>query len=269
MNKRLFVVPALIVLLLLTAFSAEAHRLKREWKRSFDVSDGVTFRLKNKNGGITVESWENGRIEVVARIKVKASSKSKALKLAEKLDFEVEGSQDEVSIEVDYPRIRFTRFLNIFRGDRSSITVSFDVKVPENCNLKIENVNGGIRVSGISGEIALETVNGAIDINGLEIFGKARTVNGAVSCIIGRFPHGADLYLKGVNGSIRLQLPRELNARIDAKSINGGVRVKFPFSGEVEVKRWRVAGTIGDGSGNIKLRTINGGIKVVPLNTAI
>jgi len=269
MKKSSFFASILVAFVFLAASSAEAYRLEKEWSKSFDTRDGVSFTLENTNGPVEIEGWEKDRVEVRARIKIKAPSKSSALRVAEKLGFDVESSPEEVTIRVKYPRIRLTRFLDIFRGDRHSVKVSFRVMVPARCNVTVKNVNGGIGVAGTRGEFYLETVNGGIEIDGVEGFGNAKTVNGSISCFVKEFPHGADLVLKGTNGSIKLWLPAELNAKIDAKCVNGAVRVKYPLIGDVELKRWRFRGKIGDGSGNIKLRTINGSIKVAPMEQVI
>ncbi len=269
MKRLSFFASVLVAAIIFAVSSAEAYRLVREWKSGFDTAGSVSFTLENKNGSVEVEGWDKNRVEVQARIKIKAPSKSSALKLADKLRFDVDNSPEEVVIKVKYPRIRLTRFLDIFRSGGHSVKVSFKVMVPKSCDVTVKNVNGGIGVSRVSGEFDLETVNGGIEIDAVEAFGNASTMNGSISCMVREFPDGADLSLKGTNGSIMLLLPWELNAVIDAKCVNGAVKVRFPFTGDVELKRWRFRGTVGDGRGSLKLRTINGSIKVAPVEQVI
>ena len=85
MKKSSFFASILVAFVFLAASSAEAYRLEKEWSKSFDTRDGVSFTLENTNGPVEIEGWEKDRVEVRARIKIKAPSKSSALRVAEKL----------------------------------------------------------------------------------------------------------------------------------------------------------------------------------------
>jgi DUF4097 and DUF4098 domain-containing protein YvlB len=63
------------------------------------------------------------------------------------------------------------------------------------------------------------------------------------------------------NGSVRLTLPADAAAEIDARTVNGGIGCDFDLSNETKAHR-RLAGRIGAGGGRFELRTVNGAVNI-------
>src|SRR2546428_51073 len=64
-----------------------------------------------------------------------------------------------------------------------------------------------------------------------------------------------------VNGGIRLQLPPDAKANLEASCTNGGISLSdLPFQGEQS--RHRVSGTVNGGGSRVVAGTVNGGIKI-------
>ncbi|HUV36479.1 MAG TPA: DUF4097 family beta strand repeat-containing protein [Patescibacteria group bacterium] len=254
----------LVLLFLSSPAALSAYVLKDTWHRSFDVVEGVEFILRNVNGGIEIEGWERNEIDVSAEIKIKAPSKSKARELLEKLTFEVEAGSDRVRIDTERPRIRQVGLLGSIFGDKTTITIGYTVKVPPRTILDIKNTNGGISVDAVEGRFDFRTVNGSITITSFSGEGEASTVNGAIECFIDAFPAGGDLELKTVNGGIELALPEGAGGTLDARTANGRIGLDLDLRETVRIKRSSIKGVIGDGTGTIYLKTVNGGISIVP-----
>jgi hypothetical protein len=252
--RRQYIIVLTLVLLLIVPASLSAFTLKDTWHRSFDVREGVEFILANVNGGIEIEGWERNEIDVLAEIK----------KLLEKLEFKVDAGPDLVEIRTDRPKIRQDGFLSAIFGDKSTVTIRYTVKVPRRTYLDIENTNGGIRAYDVEGTFDFQTVNGAIKIDSFRGQGEARTVNGGIECSIEAFPRDGDLSLKTTNGGIELGLPEQAGGRLEAKTVNGGIDLGIELREKVRIKRSSVRGIIGDGSGTIYLKTVNGGISIEP-----
>jgi len=256
-----------LIAVLLAASNACAFRYVEEWKKIFDVSSSVRVELSNKNGSFRITGWNRNEIEIRAKIRIKAPSKSKALKLADALKFEIDNSHDRFTLEVKYPKAHRIKLFGFF-GDNVSIKVSFDIKVPRNCSIEVDNVNGSIALMDTRSEIDLETVNGSISIDGLILAGRAKTVNGAINCTMRDVVDSGRLNLEGINGSIKLFVPEDADIELDAKTINGAVKLRT-LARRFISKRNRVKATCGEGSFNIKLREINGSIIVQHIKQAI
>ena len=251
-----------LILLVFIPSSLFAYRLHEVWEKSFDVDEEVTLILANVNGSIEVEGWNKSRIEIVAKIKVKAGSKNKAKKIFGKIEFDVEHDRDLVRVKAELPKLRKESLFGMFGGSSPSITITYLVKVPLRTDLELASVNGNIDASDIKGDFFLKTVNGAIDLRSLGGEGGLRTVNGSIFCSLDDFAAGAELEIKTVNGGVKVELPDEAGAELDIKTMNGKVRTNFEMNRVRRIKRNRIQGEIGDGEGYIHIRTTNGGVTV-------
>jgi DUF4097 and DUF4098 domain-containing protein YvlB len=236
-----------------------AYKLKKEWQRDFTVDQPAELVIRNANGNIEVEAWDKSEISVIAKIQIKAPSKTKAEELYEKLKFDVDASSARVAIEADRPRIRQVWF---GLGGHTSIRIRYYVMVPRQTGLKLKTTNGSIEARGVRGAFDLETVNGGIDLLEGGGEGRLKSVNGGIKCHLDEFYENGDLQAKTTNGSIKIRLPEDAGAELDAKTINGSVRLDFNLSGDVRIKRSRVSGRLGAGGGNIELRATNGTISL-------
>ena len=260
MKLRCFSV--ILILLVFIPSSLFAYRLHEVWEKSFDVDEEVSLILENVNGSIEVEGWNENRIEIFAKIKVKAGSKNKAKKIFGKIEFDVEHNRDLVRVKADLPKLRKESLFGLFGSSNPSITITYRVKVPRKTALELVSVNGEIAAAGIKGDFFLKTVNGAIDLHSLGGEGGLKTVNGSVFCGLEEFAEGAELKIKTVNGKVNVELPGETGAELDIKTMNGKVRTNFEMNRVRKIKRNRIQGEIGDGDGYIHIRTMNGGVTV-------
>jgi hypothetical protein len=74
---------------------------------------------------------------------------------------------------------------------------------------------------------------------------------------------GPDVTIESVNGSIVLALPESADAELDLRSVNGDFRSELPLLMRGSVGPREYVGQLGRGGGALKVRTVNGGIRVV------
>lgn len=261
MKKRYLAALVLAVLLVLPS-AGEAYRLKETWQQSFEVEEGTEFILSNVNGFIHIEGWDKNEIDVSAEIKVKAPSRREAEKIFGKIDFEVERRGKRLFIKADLPRVRKTKLFVFEGGEQASIAIYYTVRVPRSTDIELGTVNGDIEARDITGVFDMHATNGDLVLESMSGEGTAHTTNGSVECEIVSFPENGDLSLKSVNGRLVLRLPEDAGGRLDAKTINGKIDLEIRLREKVRVKRSSVKGVIGDGDGEIVLRTVNGSITI-------
>jgi hypothetical protein len=66
-----------------------------------------------------------------------------------------------------------------------------------------------------------------------------------------------------------LALPPESGAELDVRSLNGDFRSELPVTMESSLGSREYHGQLGPGGGPVRLRTVNGGIRVVALRTTV
>jgi len=209
------------------------------------------------NGGVKVTAWDRDEIEIVARIQAQAPTESEARQLVDATRIETSGTVRAISPDIDSRNGRHN----------SSVSTSFEVRVPRNTDLDLTALNGGISVEGVQGEIRAETINGGISINKAAGDVRARTTNGGVSVgLAGGAWDGSGLDVETVNGGISISLPSDYSADLTASTQMGRISADgLTTRGRHERGQWTgetIEGEIGQGGAPIRAVTTNGGVSI-------
>lgn len=121
--------------------------------------------------------------------------------------------------------------------------------------------NGRIIIDGMEGDADAKTSNGSIEIKRMRGAVSAATSNGSIS-FEGEIPEGSANRFETSNGSVKAKLRGEFGARLTAKTSNGRVRTNLTNFAAHTQGRGHIEGIVGDGSGELDIRTTNGSINV-------
>lgn len=270
MIKAKFVLILTIIILFLAGmflFGSQEYRYTEEYQRTAVLGPGGAFALANVNGDVRVSSWKENRVEVRA---VKSARRSE--KDLKDIYIVFDASADRVSVRAVWPKFRVN-----FQAK-----VDFEVKVPEGVRLaELKTVNGGVMVTGvysaveaettngrlegrdIKGDVTFETTNGGVKIAGAEGEVRAETTNGGIE--IAGLVFSKRVRAETTNGSIVLSLnnPEQVNANLLAETTNGSISVDFPVTLQnLTRSRRKVEARLGSGGAEIRLRTVNGSIRI-------
>lgn len=104
---------------------------------------------------------------------------------------------------------------------------NFFIKIPYNCSLKLNTVNGNISVKKVTGEIEINTVNGKVildEISGLVI---ASSVNGIMKVKFNEVTADAPMAFSTINNHIDVTLPADIKATLKMKTDRGDIYTNF------------------------------------------
>jgi hypothetical protein len=223
---------------------------RQVFEQTYPLSSGGQFVLENVNGSIQVVGWDRDEVDVLA---VKTSQNEPA-DLA-RVKIEVESHPGEVDVHTRYPD-----------GAGVEAAVEYVIHVPNRVLLNgVGTVNGSVRVRGVDGGGDLRSVNGNVEV--LESSGRfnARTTNGDLHLELRRVVADAPMSLETVNGSVVLGLPSNTSADLKIRNLNGDVRSDVPFTPTAQLPGAARAfhGRLGHGGGEISVRTVNGGVRLL------
>jgi hypothetical protein len=230
------------------------------WSRTYKVPADGRFELINVNGRVIAEAADGAEVVVEGKRTAKGRSDEVARENLAKLEIREEVTDKSVRVESRPPRF------SGFGGHE----IEWTVKVPRGVTVDLRTVNGGVRVTGLSGEVHARTTNGGVKGIGLVIDRlEATAVNGGVEIELASPLDTSDtIELETVNGGIELGLPPESKATIAARAVNGGVRVaeelaiqKEAQDNEFSAKR-RLNGTLNGGGARVNVSTTNGGVRI-------
>ena len=256
-----------LIFLIVVAFSSpdltSATKVKKSVHKSFSLEMGGKVFVSNTNGNIEIVSWDKETIDIQAEIIVKHNSRKKAEEYMELVEIHFDHSDNHVDIEVDHPNRNGSGVLSwLFGSGRPNASVSFQIKVPEKADLKINTVNGAIEIDGVAGEIDTRSTNGGIRLTNIEGSVSSKSTNGGISVGLNKVGDFEKMSFSTTNGAIRISLPSDIRATLEASTVNGGVDTEFPLEVSGRFNSKKIRGDLNGGGGLIYLKTTNGGITI-------
>lgn len=241
----------------------QGSTLTKEFKRSFHFRPGGEVTVKNVNGNIHLRSWDVDSVEVFAEIEVKAGSRRDAEECMKRIKIVTDLRRGRLLVEPDYPKgLGGGGFWDWIFGRKPRVKVEFWVRVPEKTDLQLKSVNGNVKVRDVTGRAEFGTTNGSIEADGMEGAVDARSVNGGIRVELMDVDRHEEMSLRTTNGSIKIVLPSDVEADIEASSVNGSISTDFPLEVRGRFNRKRIRGRINGGGGLIDLHTVNGSIRI-------
>ena len=249
-NFRLAVLLSLAITL---AAAASAQDQGREFHWSGKLAPDQVVEIKNVNGTIEAEAANGDEIQVSAE---------KTGPRAEEVKIEVVPSSQGVTICAIYPSASATcepgthwHSGNV-HGDRTQ--VRFHASIPKNLRFTGISVNGNVSAEDMGRFVYAESVNGSIHVS-TAAWAHMETVNGSIKGRMGNAGWSGTLKIASVNGSVELEMPDDLSANVDFKSVNGGITSDFPVSISGFVGH-SAHGQVGSGGRDLEIRTVNGSV---------
>lgn len=260
---RKLLLPAVLVVF---AQVASAATLKETIEKTFDVRPGATVQLTNVNGRVTVKAWDQPRVRIVAVKEVKAD-RDQLREAMKELRVDIQPRDGGLVIKTRHPETDVSTIFDWLLGDRVHSEVTYDVTVPRNMNVDVENTNGGIYVSDVTGRHELDTTNGRISVERCAGSLDATTTNGGIQAELTRVSKGTPMRFETTNGRIVVTVPPDFAADIDAATTNGAIRTDLPVTTQRAGDN-SLRGKINGGGTPIRMRTTNGGIALKTLGNS-
>jgi len=220
---------------------------------TYALSSTGTIELHNVNGSVQVRAWDG------EGVRMEAEKKGRDTEVVNGIQIHVESTGDRLQVRTEPAKIRRGWWRRISHEG----VVDYILHVPAGARLeKIETVNGGLTVEGVTNAVRLETVNGDIRCRKLGGAAVMETVNGSIESTHLRLAADARVKAESVNGAIELRLPQTVDADLRASTINGSIRSDFEFTASTESSRRRVKARLGRGGAPVELSTVNGGVRI-------
>lgn len=238
-----------------TIGGAPAPHAQSDLEWSWDLAPGKTLEVKGVNGWIHIERAGGSRTEVSA---VKRARRSNP----DEVRIEVVPRADGVTVCAVYPG-RFGEKNSCEGGQNvrnNDVQVEFTVRLASGVRCLARTVNGEIEAAAVDGPVDARTVNGSIQVASSRAV-SAETVNGSIRVSMGELGRD-DLAFRTVNGSVTLTIGGPIDARLRARTVNGEIESDFPLTVEGRISRHRLDATLGRGGPEVRMETVNGGIRL-------
>ena len=251
--------------LVVVLLASPAVMRAEEWEHTYPVGGTPEILVDTNDGDVEVAVGSSD--QVVARVI------SHGLKINDDLRIQANGTQSRIELRLH----RESR--NCFGFCFQSIRV--ELRVPRESNLDIHSGDGNVRVESVRGNHRIESNDGDLRLHELEGSLHANTHDGTIR-VSGHFAllelHTGDgdinaevsgalspktgWSLRSGDGTVRLRLPGDFRADLDARTGDGEIRVAFPMEGSGQKSEHAMRGKINGGGIPLELQTGDGDIHV-------
>jgi DUF4097 and DUF4098 domain-containing protein YvlB len=235
---------------ILAATPAIAADYTENFEKSYPVAPTVRVSLKNVNGSVEISTWNRNEVKVSATKRAGSQASLAETKI------EVQASNGSVAIETKYPD-------HHSGWHNNNASVDYEVQVPKSARLdEIETVNGNVEISGVKGDVHASSVNGKVMAREMTSNVELSTVNGKLDCEMLDLGNARTVKLSTVNGPLDVSIPRDSNAHLTAASVHGGINSNFNLPIKSGFTGANLDTTLGSGSTQVELNTVNGPISI-------
>ena len=254
-TNRIFIL-ILLSVSVLSMFSCSLLSKKYEKKEDeeFKISavNKTKIDLTNVNGKITVSKGDS-----LSGIVIKAEK----IGYMRKKDMDKPLDMIKVNIDTTGNIVRITSELQKdhewLHFDIHSNKVNYDIKVPPNIMVKVDNVNGDIELYNLVNETDISSVNGEIKFDNLSGVQNLSTTNGKIT---GSIDSVRNFKVETVNGSVTLTLAKTFLGSIRAETVNGHIDTENLTISDPVAEKKLFRGYIGNKNNELSIDVVNGRI---------
>jgi hypothetical protein len=271
-----------IALLAMAGIAAPARA--DTWSKTYPLTGKPQLTVRAGDGSVTIVSNNQKQIDahvttrgwrIGSDVKIDQHQTGNAVEIVIRIPHHFFSFGNHgLHVELDVPR---TADLDIHTGD-GSITCD-----PVSGTVSLDSGDGSISAQGLSGAIRLHSGDGSISASGVDGSVRASSGDGRIS-IRGRFqslhlhsgdgsieasasdgstiPASSQWSIRTGDGSIRLALPSNFAADVDAHTGDGRISVGFPITVSGSLNRSSIRGKLGGGGGQLILRSGDGSIHI-------
>ena len=169
----------LLVLALLAANLAfgQVYERNRSETKSWKVYSQTSLEIVNKYGNINLFNWSKDSVRIEIKAQVKASKEQKADKLFEFIDFEFNDSKYYIVAKTQLRQnqgsfwAELSDLANTVFSGNNKIQIDYDVYLPADMELKLENKFGNIYMTNYQGKLSIDLSNG--DLKAYNLSGQS------------------------------------------------------------------------------------------------
>ena len=196
--------------------------------RTVNLQPGGTVELDNVNGKIRISAWDQRR----SGFTPEEDSETRATRRLGPPQAAPDRHPPVGSTLASRPsRRRMTATISSTSlRNHVNASVEYELTVPRSINLNVDNTNGSITATELSGEIDVETTNGRIDVVRCSGSVDAETTNGGINVELVQVRSGRPMRFETTNGGSTSAFPSNVAADIDASTTNGRIDSEIPIT---------------------------------------
>lgn len=229
--------------------------------RTFSVEPGGSFVIERVVGGISVEAWNQNRVEVKEVLRFDDYSRSEAEAYLTKHSSSFEKNGNAVTVRGPDRENR-----------RDRVQRSYEARVPAQFSASVQTAGGGISVGGLTGTVEVQTSGGGLNLRDITGDLTARTAGGGINLTnidgpVEARTSGGGINVEQVTGRLNVATSGGginiigVESDVDARTSGGGVYIER-IDGRVSARTAGGDMDVGDVTGEVDVKTSGGDIEL-------
>jgi hypothetical protein len=256
--RRAVVIGVLLALAVYPLGLSAKEKYEQKFEKTENLARDGKVVISNISGSIEIRSWAEAKVKIEANKVSQAKTMDKAKEDADKVQIVVEKTGDILRIETKYPDQRG-------RNESLSVSVYYQVWVPEKASLKAKSVSGGLLVEGLGGAVESNVTSGNVTLSKIMGDVDATVTSGTVtvSDVTGA------VNLRTISGGITAE---RIKGSVEAETTSGAIRMR-DIVGAKSIRAKVLSGNVsyeGDlaKDGKYSLEALSGRLEmIVPANS--
>ena len=265
-----------MTMLIIAASGVSAKLYRFDYQKNIEMPGEVELVVYNSYGDITITGAPVSTLTINAVKNVRAADQEEAEKIADHIEIKAKRQNRRIMLQTNYLRLsgRSSSFWEklLGSGEDSFGDVDFDITVPNECSVDIDNTVGSVTISGVTGnatvmgspdKISIEDLTGDVEIECTAGDIDLSDLKGKINISSG----GSNMKLHSITGAMEIHstsgdktgayisgplIISQTSGEVDLKSINGDLRIKSS-SGDIQVEQ---------GAGAVDITTYTGSVTV-------
>jgi len=209
--RRAVVVGALLALAVFPLAAFAEEKIEQKFSKVEALARDGKVIVGNVSGMVEVRGWPEAQVKIEALKVSKAKTEAKAKENLDKVQIVVQKTGEILRIETKYPEQKG-------RNESISVSVSYQIWIPEKASLSVTNTSGSVTVDGIGGAFEGRITSGNATLTRLGGGADCYVVSGTTkaSDIVG------DSEFTVVSGNISVD---KVKGSVQAETTSGTVRM--------------------------------------------
>jgi DUF4097 and DUF4098 domain-containing protein YvlB len=265
------------------------------FQQTVSIDESVALDVSTGSGTISIRAGDPGQVEITGHIKVRRGSFFGLFTTnSDEMQAFVDRFESEPPVNLADGRLLVGHVKDKRFG--RNVSISYEIVVPANIEVKSHTGSGSQEISGVSGPVEVGTGSGRLTLTDIGGAVSARTGSGSVRLtqaapgdvvvttgsgsselhgIVGalRVKAGSgriivDGQQEGVwnldtgSGSVRVSLPEDAAFELDAETGSGGINIEHPLTVQGKISKRHLRGQVRGGGELLAIETGSGSIRV-------
>lgn len=163
-------------------------------EQTYPLNSAPLVSIVNRFGPVSIETWDDPVVHLAITIRVGAPTEQEAVRTAQLIDVVSTHEKDRLDVQTEFPPAD--------DETKGGYSVGYEVHVPHDTSLMLENAFGDLQVIGVRGGTTIDSRYGVIDLS--DLAGPVRVrARGEFHLTARRLEEGGHFFLRGTQASFR------------------------------------------------------------------